>query len=176
LQLCALTRWARHVEIKPSVQLLLRDVSASLRAKLKIRSIVLFGSLGRGEERKRSDIDVIVVSDEFPESYSARLDLLRPIFQEVKCRESYLQLLKRGYRFSFSPVPYRTEDLDDTPPLLLDVTQDGVILHDDGVMRRKLGELKESLRALGSKRVRTRRGRWYWILKPDLKPGEVIKI
>ena len=158
------------------VEPLLDDVSASLQAKLKIRSIVLFGSLARGEERKQSDIDLIVVSEEFPESYSARLDLLRPIFQEVKRTESYLRLLRKGYRFSFSAVPYRPEDLDDTPPLLLDVTEDGVILHDDGLMRRKLAELKKRLRALGSKRVYTQAGKWYWVLKPDLKPGEIIQI
>ncbi len=158
------------------VEPLLDDVSASLQAKLKIRSIVLFGSLARGEERKQSDIDLIVVSEEFPESYSARLDLLRPIFQEAKRMESYLRLLRKGYHFSFSAVPYRPEDLDDTPPLLLDVTEDGVILHDDGLMRRKLAELKKRLRALGSKRVYTQAGKWYWVLKPDLKPGEIIQI
>jgi hypothetical protein len=164
------------LEVRPLLESLLGEVAASLQANLRIRSIVLFGSLARGEERKRSDIDLIVVSDDFPESYSARLDLLRPIFQDVKRKESYLQLLNKGYRFSFSAVPYRSRDLDDTPPLLLDVTEDGVILHDDGLMRRKLTELREKLRALGSKRVWTRTGKWYWVLKPDLKPGEIIKI
>jgi predicted nucleotidyltransferase len=126
--------------------------------------------------RKRSDIDLIVASDDFPESYSARFDLLRPIFQEVKGKDSYLELRKMGYCFSFSAVPYRAEDLDDTPPLLLDVTEDGVILYDDGLMRQKLAELKDTLRALGSKRVWTRKGKWYWVLKPDLRPGEIIKL
>ena len=158
------------------IRSLLEDVSASLRAKLKIRSIVLFGSLARGQERRRSDIDLIVVSEEFPKSYSARLELLRPVFREVERGEVYLQLSRKGYRFSFCAVPYRPEDLEDTPPLLLDVTEDGVILHDDGLMRLKLAELKVKLRALGSRRVWTPAGRWYWILKPDLKLGEIIKI
>jgi len=162
--------------VKALVQSLLEDVSAALQAKLKIRSIVLFGSVARGEQRERSDIDLIVISEEFPESYSARLDLLRPIFQEVKRRDSYIQLLRRGHHFFFSAVPYKPEELNDTPPLLLDVSEDGVILRDDGLMRRKLTELREKLRALGSRRVWTRTGRWYWILKPDLEPREIIKI
>jgi len=164
------------LEVRPLLESLLKDVSSLLQANLKVRSIVLFGSLARGEQRKRSDVDLIVVSDDFPESYSERLDLLRPVFQEVKRKESYLQLFKNGYRFSFSAVPYRPRDLDDTPPLLLDVTEDGVILYDDGLMSRKLAELREKLRALGSKRVRTRAGKWYWVLKPDLRRGEIIKI
>jgi hypothetical protein len=161
---------------KVQVQALLEDVSSTLREKLKVRSIVVFGSVARGEQSQRSDIDLIVVSDAFPESYSARLEMLTPVFEGVKSRDSYLQLRKSGYRLSFSAVPYRPEDLTETPPLLLDVSEDGIILYDDGLMREKLNELKERLRALGSRRVRTRRGKWYWILKPDLKPGEVIKI
>jgi hypothetical protein len=164
------------LEIKDLLQPLLQELAASLRANLKIRSIVLFGSLARGEERTRSDIDLIIVSDEFPESYSARLDLLRPVFQEIKTRDSYLRLSKRGYNLSFSAIPYRAGDLADTPPLLLDVSEDGIILYDDGLMRNKLRELKERLQALGSKRVRTRSGKWYWILKPDIKPGEIVQI
>lgn len=158
------------------IQSVLKDMSTLLRERLEVRSVVLFGSAARGEQRKRSDVDIIVVSDSFPASYSARLDLLSPIFQEVKSKQSYLQLLKAGYHISFSAVPYRTGDLVETPPLLLDVTEDGIILYDDGLMRKKLAELKERLRVLGSKRVRTRTGNWYWVLKPDLKPGEVIKI
>jgi len=164
------------LDIKPLIRFVLEDVSTCLRERLKVRSIVLFGSVARGEHGQRSDIDIIVVSDAFPESYSARLDLLRPIFREVKSRGSYLQLLKAGYRFSFSAVPYRPEDLAETPPLLLDVSEDGIILYDDGLMRQKLAELKERMQALGSKRIRTRTGKWYWVLKPDLKPGEIIEI
>ncbi len=158
------------------IQSVLEDVSTSLQEKLKVRSVVLFGSVARGEQRQRSDVDIIVVSEAFPESYGARLDLLRPILQEVKSQRSYLQLLKTGYHLSFSAVPYRPEDLTETPPLLLDVSEEGIILYDDGLMHQKLAEVKQRLRALGSKRVRTRTGKWYWILKPDLRPGEVIKI
>jgi hypothetical protein len=143
---------------------------------LKVHSIVLFGSVARGEQGQRSDIDLIVVADDFPESYSARLDLLSPIFNEVKTRKNYLNLLNAGYHLSFSAVPYRPEDLAETPPLLLDVSQEGIIVYDDGLMKSKLSEVKQRLLALGSKRVRTRNGKWYWILKPDLKPGEIVQI
>ncbi len=157
------------MDVKPLIQSVLDDTSTCLRKRLKVCSVVLFGSVARGEQRQRSDVDIIVVSDAFPESYSARLDLLNPIFREVKSNESYLQLLKAEYHFSFSAVPYKPEDLIETPPLLLDVTEDGIILYDDELMRQKLAELKERLQALGSKRVRTRTGIWYWVLKPDLK-------
>lgn len=170
------TALALNLDVRPLIQSVLDDVCTCLRGRLKVRSIVLFGSVARGEQSQRSDVDIIVVSDLFPESYSARLDLLRPIFQEAKSKESYLQLLKAGHRLSFSAVPYRPEDLIETPPLLLDVSEDGIVLYDDGLMRKKLAELKERLHALGSKRIRTRSGKRYWVLKPDLKPGEIIEI
>lgn len=165
-----------NLDPKLLMRTLLEDLSSSLRERLGVRSIVVFGSVARGEQKETSDLDIIVVSDAFPESYSARLDMLTPVFQEVKSKDSYLQLRKSGYRLSFSAVPYRPDDLNETPPLLLDVTEDGIILYDDGLMRQKLAEVKVKLQALGSRRVRTRSGKWYWVLKPDLKPGEVIKI
>ena len=159
-----------------SIRRLLEDVSSDLRSQVSVRSIILFGSLARGEERKRSDIDLIVVSDSFPDSYSARLDMLRPILRKVQHSSSYADLVRNGYRLKFSPVPYKPEDLNDTPPLLLDVVEDGVIIYDDGLMTRKLSDLKEKLRSLGSKRIRTKSGKWYWVLKPDIKPGEILQI
>ena len=164
------------MDIESLIKAILEDICTCVRERLRVRSIVLFGSMARGEWGQRSDIDLIVVSDAFPDSYSARLDTLRPVFQEVRSRESYLRLRNAGYRLSFQAVPYKSEDVVETPPLLLDVSEDGIILYDDGLMHQKLGELKERLRVLGSKRIRTRTGRWYWVLKPDLKPGEIIEI
>jgi predicted nucleotidyltransferase len=164
------------LDTKLVVRSLLEDVASCLRERLNVRSIVVFGSVARGEQRQRSDVDLIVVSDAFPESYSARLEMLTPAFREVKSRDSYRRLRQDGYHLSFSAVPYKPEELAETPPLLLDVTEDGLILYDDGLMRNKLAEVKARMQALGSRRVRTKRGKWYWILKPDLKPGEVIKI
>ena len=73
-------------------------------------------------------------------------------------------------------MAYRSGDLRQTPPLLLDVSQEAIILMDDGFFVAKLDEVRKRLEELGSKRVWTKRGTWYWVLKPDLKPGEVIEI
>jgi hypothetical protein len=35
--------------------------------------------------------------------------------------------------------------------------------------------LRSRLKEIGAKKI-TRGGRWYWILKPDIKRGEVVKI
>ena len=154
----------------------LEDLCRLIERRLKVRSIVLFGSVARGDYSKLSDIDLIIVSDEFPEGYSSRLDMVRPALFELKTLPSFARLRRSGHHVGFDVATYRSVDLQDTPPLLLDVSMDGVLLRDDGVMREKLRRLRQRMRELGSKRIRTKTGGWYWVLKPDLKPGEIIQL
>jgi len=162
--------------LKADVDLVLEDLCRLIEKRFKVRSVVLFGSVARGDFSKLRDIDIIVVSDEFPESYSSRLDMVRPALFELKDLASLTTLRRKGHHVRFDVATYRSDDLDDTPPLLLDVSVDGVLLRDDGVMREKLARLRQRMGELGSRRIRTKTGRWYWLLKPDLKPGEIIQL
>lgn len=158
------------------VNVMLEDLCGLIEKRVGVRSIVLFGSAARGDFSTLGDIDLIIVSDEFPESYSSRLDMIRPALFELETLPSYAKLKKRGHHVGFDVIVYRSEDLRDTPPLLLDVAMDGVLLRDDGVMCEKLARLRQRMEELGSKRIRTKTGGWYWVLKPDLKPGETIQL
>ncbi|MBI4715493.1 MAG: hypothetical protein HY760_06120 [Nitrospirae bacterium] len=61
-------------------------------------------------------------------------------------------------------------------PLFLDMVEDARILLDKGgFLADILAALRSRLAALGSRRV-WRGNAWYWILKPDLKPGEVFDL
>ena len=42
-----------------------------------------------------------------------------------------------------------------------------------GYFAKRLEQLRKRLTELGSKRVFLEDGSWYWLLKPDLKKGEV---
>ncbi len=63
------------------IKRILESHKAELREKYKIKEIGVFGSYVRGEQKKRSDIDILVEFDELP-------DLLR--FIEI---ERYLEKL-----------------------------------------------------------------------------------
>jgi len=63
------------------IKKILESHKAELREKYKIKEIGVFGSYVRGEQKKRSDIDILVEFDELP-------DLLR--FIEI---ERYLEKL-----------------------------------------------------------------------------------
>ena len=77
------------------------------------------------------------------------------------------------------PRPSRTpcfvprRHLADTPWLLLDVCDHGIILFDP---REFLARKLASLRELGSRRMELADGSWHWDLKPDRRPGEVIAL
>jgi len=56
------------------------------------------------------------------------------------------------------------------------MVEDARILYDrQDFFSRRLDRLKKRLDELGAKRVR-RGNAWYWDLKPDYRPGEIIEL
>ena len=61
-------------------------------------------------------------------------------------------------------------------PLYLDLTEDALILHDrDGFFAQVLARVRASLKRLGARRIREGTT-WYWDLKPDFQPGDIVEI
>lgn len=62
------------------------------------------------------------------------------------------------------------------PPILLDIADHGEVLYDrEGFLEGELRKIRKRLRELGAQKVTTKQG-YYWILKPDAKPTEVVEI
>lgn len=81
-----------------------------------------------------------------------------------------------GFFIELSPVFKTSAELEAGSLLLLDMTDQARILFDrDDILRVRLDRLAEKLRRWGSRRVR-RGGGYYWLLKPDLKPGEHLEL
>jgi len=141
----------------------------------RLRSIVLFGSIARGDAGPSTDVDLIVVSDSFPKSPSKSADIIIEAFEALKETDEYDRLRSAGIFLNIDPIGYRAADLGGVPPLMLDVAHEGILLFDDGFMEKVLDEVSARLKRLGARRVRTKSG-WYWDLKPDYKFGEAVEI
>lgn len=147
----------------------LRDILAG-----NLVSVVLFGSVARGEARSDSDMDVLVVCEDLPDGRFAR----RARVEEAERRlEPRLASLRAGGVDTGLTIILRTRrEAERTIPLYLDMTEDARLLEDrGGFFAGVLDRLRARLAALGSER-RRRGGARYWVLKPDLKPGEVIEL
>ena len=162
----------------------LREPYASLLRKLlrallrrfgdDLISVVLFGSVARGEAKRDSDVDLLIVVRGLPRSRLKRQDIFMEVEEELEPELENLR--KRGYEIDFSPILKTDEEAERISPLYLDMVEDAVILFDrGGFFRRIMDRLRERLRELGAERVRLG-SRRYWRLKRDYRFGEVIEI
>jgi len=136
----------------------------------QVVSVVLYGSVARGQARPDSDVDLLLILRDAPAAYWKRLQSLLPILRRLRKEVCWKELEQRGSTPFVSVLVLSLEEAKENRYLYLDMIEDARILVDrDGFFRSKLHSLRERLKELGAKKIR-RNGDWYWDLKPDLKP------
>ena len=139
-------------------------------------SVALFGSVAQGTAKKDSDIDLCIIVKELPESRYQRYKIIAPLLQRLRESTSYNLLYEKGYYPEISTVLFTVNEIEHTASIFLDMVDGAEILIDDGTFVRKLNVLKERLNQLGSKKIYLDDGTYYWLLKPDIKFGEIITL
>ncbi|MEM2564604.1 MAG: nucleotidyltransferase domain-containing protein [Candidatus Bathyarchaeia archaeon] len=137
-------------------------------------SVVVYGSVARGSARKDSDIDILIVAENLPKSRMER----QRMFLEIESSLEPLinELWDRGFYVDFSPLILSREEASKIRPIYLDMVEDAIILYDkEGFFGNILERLKRRLKELGARREWIG-NKWYWILKPNIKFGEVVEI
>ncbi|MEM0004783.1 MAG: nucleotidyltransferase domain-containing protein [Desulfurococcaceae archaeon] len=140
----------------------------------KLVSVVVFGFVARGEARVDSDVDFLIVAQGLPKSrfkmvelFERAEELVEPLVEE---------LWSRGIYLDFSPIILDVDEAVRHRPIYLDMVAEAVIVFDrDGFFKRVLDNLAERLKTLGAERKKIGR-LWYWVLKKEYRPGEVIEI
>ena len=137
-------------------------------------SCALFGSVARNKALPESDIDLLIVHR--PCSYRPMERFLK-VLRDLEKDKEYKRLKKQGFLPGPYPVFLDEKELEKNPLILLDVLDHGIILYDhDGILGKRLLCFKKRLQELGAKKVSLPDGSYYWDLKPDWKPKEVIEI
>ena len=141
---------------------------ASLGARLV--SLVLFGSVARGDARESSDIDLLIVAEGFPRSLA---DRRRPLLADWE----HVRNERRLDAVEWNLVTKTPEEARYHSPLYLDIVEDGILIFDrDRFFQAVLDAMRARMRVLGSRRVHLPDGSWYWDLKPDFTFGEIVEI
>ena len=159
-----------YADVKPLTDRLL----AMLREEMgdDLVGVALYGSVARGEARSASDVDLFLVHR--GSRVAARTAFTRVVLALEDDPVSN-RLQSEGIPFFVAAIFRAEETLPDTPWLMLDLCHHGIILFDPrDVLRNKVSEVRAGMAELGSRRVELADGSWYWILKPDLRPGEKV--
>jgi hypothetical protein len=144
----------------------------------QVLALAIFGSVARGEASfPGSDIDILVVMSGIENlSLGNRISLLANIEKNLQKTDEYKRFEEA---FKWSPTIQEhvlsPGELKRHPPLMLDLTTDSIILYDKGILTEELNKLRATLKRLGAKKIRTN-DTWFWILKPDMKPGEELEL
>lgn len=138
-----------------------------------ILSFAVFGSVARGEARPDSDIDLLVVHK--PVDFRPTWEFA-DVRSDLRESDEYRRLQEEGFRPDPYPIFMTEKEMYERPLILLDIMDHGIIIYDNGVLKKRFESLKKRLAELGTKKVVLEDGSWYWHLKPDWKPGEVIEL
>ena len=140
----------------------------------RLISVIVFGSVARGSQNFDSDLDLLIIADPLPSGRMKRITEFEAVEDRV---EPFLKSLqKEGIHTRISTLLKTPEEARRGSPLFLDMVEDAVILFDrGGFFSALLTELRQRLKSLGARRV-WRGNAWYWVLKPDFRPGEVFEI
>lgn len=164
-------------EIMGIYETLLKKILDEIRGYFdkNLVSVVLYGSLARGEVKKDSDIDLLIISENLPKERSRRQDMFMEL--EKESDEEIKRIYEKWGCYPYiSPILKTKEEARNLSPLYLDMVTDAKILYDkDDFFKEILEKLRMELDSLNAKKIKVGK-KWYWDLKPDYKFGEVISI
>lgn len=156
---------------------LIGEIVAELfkRYRERLVSVVLYGSVARGTAHKLSDVDLIAVIEELPESFPERIEEMVETVDSV--RSTKMGLWKEEIYANIQIYPLTPDEAKRFRLLYLDLTTDAIILYDKGAfIEGVLEKMRKRLQDLGARKITLPSGAWYWKLKPEVEVGEEIEI
>ncbi|MEM1549711.1 MAG: nucleotidyltransferase domain-containing protein [Candidatus Methanomethylicia archaeon] len=142
----------------------------------RLVSMVIFGSIARGEAKPNSDLDVLVIVKGLPEKYSERIRQVIEILDDV--REVKLWLWReKGIFCNIEFIVLTPDEASIIQPVYLDMIDNSILIYDKNDFFKKILEgFAKKLSELGAEKVVLPNGKWFWRLKSQVKWGEAVTI
>jgi len=139
--------------------------------------VALFGSVARGDWKKESDIDLLVVVDGWEGRREwARIRELVSLKGRLARTASHVDALRNGFVPAIAELPLAPSQLLEFRTVYLDIALDGVILLDrKGELKKFVDSVRAWGEASGSKRVVSLDGSFYWVIA-SARPGDVVQL
>jgi len=168
----------KKLEIKQEIYLkLILDTFRVVSRRYRLITFAIYGSVARGTAKPTSDIDILLISEDFEGSIASRIETIADIEEIERIKKERFWLMKHGIYATLSYYPLNKRETLQLPVILLDLTEDVKILYDENdFLQNVLNKLRAKLQLMGARRIKLKNGTWYWDLKPDYKPMEVIDI
>lgn len=142
----------------------------------KLLGIALFGSIARGDWNKNSDIDLLVIVEEWDKKpVWERIRELLKLKKKLRETEEYKRAVRKGYFPIIQHYPLSRKEALEFHRIYIDMCLDGIILYErDKFLTKIIEKVRQKLLLHGAKRITIPGKGYYWILA-DLKAGEVIE-
>ncbi len=143
----------------------------------RLLSIVLFGSVSRGDWDRDSDIDLLIIVDDWDNMpIWKRLRELYEIREKLRKTGEYRSALEAGYTPVIQHYPLGRREALKFHRIYLDIVLDGIVIYDrDCFISRIIDTLRDRLMKYGAKRITKPDGKYYWVVK-EIKAGEVYTL
>jgi predicted nucleotidyltransferase len=164
--------------LQPEYQELADEYTRAIRDFFgnRLVSVAFFGSVARGTADPESDVDVLVIAEDLPKDVGLRFRETMPVHEKIRKSKAYSVLRLKGRSGFVSDLFLTPEEAMAHPPILLDACDDAFLAYDKNeFLKGVLRDISMRLKELNAKKVKASKG-YYWVLKPDAKPSEVVEI
>ena len=142
----------------------------------RLKGVLVFGSVARGDWDKNSDIDLLVVVSSLNKPIWERTRELLALRNELRKTSEYERAVEGGFYPVIQHYPLDEIEAQRFHRLYLDACIDGIILYEkDSFLTEILNKFRFKLAEMGAKRITVPGKRHYWILR-EIRAGEVFEI
>jgi len=146
------------------------------RYGVRLKGVLLFGSVARGDWNESSDMDVLVILDELEGGRRGALREILKLKSELRRSREHAEAVAKGFYPSIEVYPLGAAEATRFRRLYLDALTEGIVLFDrDDFLHRLIRSFRERLKELGSRKVELPGAGHYWVIA-DVRPGEAIRL